>query len=104
MPKRAFFRCCPQVTPTSRDRCDAYGGIFACGSLCTEHDARRCAMSGKHQTGAINHLLQFDGREKVFDQRFAKFAFGKCIRDDEAELSVRSQQAKTHLEKWRDEE
>ena len=47
-------------------------------------------MSRKHQAGAIDDLLQIHRRKEIFDQRFAKLALRKRIRDNKAKLSIRS--------------
>src|SRR5207245_8395822 len=64
-----------------------------------QYNARRRAVYRKHQTRAVDDFLEIYCRKKILDERLAKLALGERIRDDKAELSVRSEQAKAHFKK-----
>src|SRR5262249_9429256 len=99
LPKRRLFRRRAQVTTSREDRGNTDSRIFGWFAVLPEHYASRRAVAREHQAGTVHNLLQIDDREKIFDEWFPKFAFGKSIRDNEAELTVRLKQAKATLEK-----
>ena len=49
-------------------------------------------MTGKHQAGAVHHVLQFQPRKHPLNQRFAKIAGREGVGNNVAQLALRPEE------------